>query len=476
MKRILLSIIPFVSYTLTLCAQEKWNLKQCVDYASAHNISVKQADVQARFDKLTEKQSILSQYPQLSSQHSSGFQFGRSIDPTSNQFTTNQIFFSNHGIDLGMDLFSWFSKRNSIEANKILTLASIAKLEKAKNDIALNVANAYLAALLNKEQINIATVQLGQSLDQVNNIKKQVDAGALPELNLAEIQTQFATDSSNLITARTNFTLSLLQLKALLNIDADVPFDIETPPVEAIPVEPLAQLNPEAIYLSAIENLPQQKINLLNLKASEKNVAIAKAALYPSLSFFGGLSTRYANAQKLIPNNFQSVPVTVGNVNINGNSYPVTTTISQPTGFYKNTYFRQLNNNFSQNIGLGLNIPIFNGGAARINWQKSKLNLKGQQLLKEQDNKILKQDIYQAYTNALAAIEKFNASKITVGSAQKAFDFAKKRFDLGLLQPIDLITNQNNLMRAKINKLLAQYDYVFKLKLLEFYKGKGLKF
>ncbi|HQW16408.1 MAG TPA: TolC family protein [Niabella sp.] len=475
MKRILLSIVPFVSFTLTLCAQDKWDLKRCIDYAVANNISVKQADVQFRMDKLTHAQSVLAQYPRISSQHSGGFQFGRSIDPTSNQFTTNEIFFTNHGLDIGVDLFNWFSQKNTIAANKYLAQAGGAKLEKAKNDIALNVANAYLAALLNKEQINIATVQLGQSLDQVNNIKKQVDAGALPELNLAETQTQYANDSSNVITAKTNFTLSLLQLKALLNIDADQAFDIVTPPVESIPLEPLADQQPDLIYQSAVENLPQQKINTLNLKASEKNVAVAKAALYPTISFFGGLSSRYANAQKLIPNNYQAMPANIGTVNINGTSFPVTTIITQPTGFYKNTYFKQLNNNFSQNLGIGLSIPIFNGGMVRTNWQKAKLNLESQQLVKEQDSKTLKQDIYQAYTNALAAIEKFNASKITLASAQKAYDFARKRFDVGLLKPIDLITNQNNLFRAKINLVSAQYDYVFKMKLLEFYKGQGLR-
>jgi len=169
------------------------------------------------------------------------------------------------------------------------------------------------------------------------------------------------------------------------------------------------------------------------------------------------------------------MPANIGTVNINGTSFPVTTIITQPTGFYKNTYFKQLNNNFSQNLGIGLSIPIFNGGMVRTNWQKAKLNLESQQLVKEQDSKTLKQDIYQAYTNALAAIEKFNASKITLASAQKAYDFARKRFDVGLLKPIDLITNQNNLFRAKINLVSAQYDYVFKMKLLEFYKGQGLR-
>jgi outer membrane protein len=474
MKRLFFVLLLTVIYAAALC-QEKWSLKRCVDYAIVNNISVKQADVQARFDKLTHHQSVLALYPRINSQHSTGLQFGRSIDPTSNQFTTNEILFANHGLDVGLDLFNWFAKKNTVKANDYLAQASVARLEKAKNDVSLNVANAYLAALLNKEQINISQVQVAQSREQFNNIKKQVSAGALPELNQAEAQTQYATDSSNMITARTNYILSLLQLKALINLDADVPFDIEVPPVESIPLESLAALDPALVYQSALENLPQQKINNLNLLASEKNVAVAKAGMYPTISFFGGLSSRYSNAQKLIPKDYILTPVPAGIVKVDEKDYTVYSETRLPQGFDKNTYFRQLSNNFSQNAGLALNIPIFNGGAARINWQKAKLEVENQQLLKEQDSRTLKQDIYQAHTNAVAAIEKYNASRVAVESAQKAYDFARKRFDVGLLQPIDLILNQNNLFRAKINLVSAQYDYVFKMKLLEFYKGLGLK-
>lgn len=456
-------------------AQEKWSLEQCVTYAISNNISVKQADVQARMDRLTLEQSKLALYPSVNSQHSGGYQFGRSIDPTSNQFTTSEILFANHSLNINADLFNWFRKRNTMAANDFTYRASTARFEKARNDIALNVANGYLAALLSSEQIHVAEVQAAQSLEQRDNVKKQVDAGALPELNLAEMETQLANDSATLIGAKADFKLKLLQLQALLNLDAAAPFTIAAPPVDSIPIQPLSELEPDVVYHSALRNLPQQRINELNVKAAQKNALAARATLYPSLSFFGGLDTRYSNAQKLLPVNFQQGTVPIGFVTINGTNYIVNTQENIPTGFNKNTYFRQLNNNFSQNLGLALSIPIFNGGQARINWKKSKLNVTAQELLKEQDEQSLKQDIYQAHTNAVAAIEKFNASKTALASAQKAYDYARKRFDVGLLKPIDLITNQNNLFKTKINLLAAQYDYVFKMKLLEFYKGMGIR-
>lgn len=477
MKRVfILSMLFYFSFS-SLCAQEKWNLQQCVDYAVKNNISVKQADVQARFDKLTLQQSKLALYPNASFQTNQGYRFGRSIDPTSNQFITNSMFFSNPNLNMDAELFNWFRKKNTIESNKFLAAASVAKLEKARNDIALNVANAYLAALLNKEQINVAEVQLAQSRDQVNNVQKQVAAGALPELNLAEVQTQYATDSANVLTSKANYTIALIQLKALLNLDVAVPFDIESPPVEMIPVEPLAELEPEMVYASALENLPQQKINELNIKSAEKNVLVSKSALYPTIYAFGGVGSNYSSIQKSIITGYTTAILPIGTVVINGTSYPVESAWPQsvPSAFKKGTYFNQITNNFGQNIGIGLTVPIFNGGTARTNFNKAKLNVESQQLLKEQDTRTLKQDIYLAHANAVTAIEKYNASKIAAEAADKAYMFARKRFDVGLLQPIDLITNQNKLFTARLNMLSAQYDYVFKMKLLEFYKGKGLK-
>ncbi|MCG2614141.1 TolC family protein [Terrimonas sp. NA20] len=465
-------------FAITTCyAQDKWDLQQCVDYALKNNISVRQADVQARIYALTYQQNKLSQLPSANFQNSGGYNFGRSIDPATNSFTTQEILFTNHSLNINLDLFNWFSKRNTVAATRLQAEAYVAGAEKARNDVALNVANAYLQILLNAEQINISDVQVKQSIEQLNIVTKQVKAGALPELNAAELEAQLANDSSTLITARANYTLSVLQLKAVLNIPADQAFEVAIPPVEQIPVESLADLDPAAVYQLAQANMPQQKINTLNLQAAIKNVAAVRGQMYPSLTLFGNLDSRYSNAQRRYVTQSGLAFLPIGNVSVNGTNYTVTTQEEQivPLSYGKNTYFRQLNNNFSQSIGLGLSIPIFNGGIARTNWRKAQLNVTSVELQKEQDALTLKQDIYQSHNNAVAALQKFNASRKGVETAQKAYDFAKKRFDVGLLNTIDLITNQNNLFRAKINLVSAQYDYVFKMKLLEFYKGLGLK-
>lgn len=472
-------ILRGIKLLLLLCCSslvmaQKWSLRQCVEYAMDKSISVRQADVQARIDALTLEQSKLARLPSASMQNNGGYQFGRSIDPTSNQFTTAEILFANHSLNIGLDLFNWFSKKNTVIANTYRAEAARAGVEKARSDIALNVANAYLQILLSREQINISEVQVKQSKEQVDNISKQVKEGALPELNLMEMEAQLSNDSATLINAQANYGLSVLQLKALLNIEADVPFEVEEPSVESIPVETLSELEPAAVYELAVKNMPQQKINELNLKAAIKNVSVQKAAMYPSLTLFGGLDTRYSNAERLYASAFTNTFVPIGRTPTG----EIVTTLDErlvPTTFSKNTYFRQINNNFGQSVGLSLNIPIFNAGIARTNWRKAKLNVESVELQKELDGQTLKQDIYQAHLNAVAALQKFQASQKAVATSQKAYEFARKRFDVGLLNSIDLITNQNNFFRARINLLSAQYDYVFKMKLLEFYKGQGLK-
>jgi outer membrane protein len=263
-------------------------------------------------------------------------------------------------------------------------------------------------------------------------------------------------------------------MKALLNMDAATPFDVLTPPVDKIPIIALAELQPDAVYATAIATLPQQKVNLLRIQSAQKSVAAAKGGLYPTISAFGSLSTNFVNIK--IPQ-FGIGPVrpTGAIVNISGTNYDVVAPSGVKIGERGIPLGTQLNNNFGQNIGIGVNVPIFNGKLARTNWERSKLNVQQFELQKEQGDMQLKQDIYKAYNDAIAAIQKFNADTKAVQTAEKSYGFAQKRYDLNLLSTFDLINSQNNLLRAKTQALYSQYDYVFKMKLLEFYKGQGLK-
>jgi outer membrane protein len=476
--------IVFCLFTcIVSLAQEKWSLPRCVDYALKNNISVKQTDLQSQFSALALKQSRASQLPSFNFSTSAGNSFGLSENPTTGILENASFFNSWAQLQAQVSLFNWFSKRYTNEANRITYEADIQQTQKIKNDVALNVAVAYLQILLAREQANLSAIQVEQTKAQLENTQKQVQAGRLPELNAAQLEAQLATDSSSLITAEASAKQFILQLKALLNLDAGVPFDVETPPVDKIPVESIADLQPESVYASALVNLPQQKVNELRIQSALKNSSAAKAAMYPSISAFGGLDTRYAHFQKTAIYNqvITGYIPTPLRADAGGGTYY---NIEQPIFQNGNTivnyirsdgFGKQFRENFGQNIGVGLSIPIFNGRRARSGWEQSKLNIRNLELTKELGDQQLKQDIYKAYIDATAAIQKFNANQKAVTTAQKAYDFSNKRYELGLLSTFELISSQNSLQTAKTQLLYAQYDYVFKIKLLEFYKGQGLK-
>ncbi len=465
--------------------QEKWDLQKCVEYAWANNISVKQADVQARLSELTYNQNKLSQYPNVSFSTNTGTNFGRAVDPTSNLFVSSTLLFQQYNFNVNGLIFNWGNVRNTILSTRYSAEAAEKDVERTKNDIGLSVATTYLQALLAKEQAKIAKAQMDITRSRLADTRKRVDAGLVPELNALELEAQYARDSSSFITAQATAEQQLLTLKATLNLDAGAPFDITEPPVDKIPVEQIGNLTPEVVYQIALQTQPQQKVNDLRIKAIQYNLKAAKANLYPSLNWFGGVGTNFANPNtKVTGFNFLGYqPVSPGSpvVNVNGTNY----FIQQPdfeilqgkktVGEMWNGWGTQINTNFRQNVGIQLSVPLFNGGIARTNYKRVQYDLKNAELLKEQANQRLKNDIYQAYQSAVAALNRYNASKKTLDISARSFELAQKRYDAGLLQPIELITNQNNLFRARIQALSDQFDYVFRMKVLEFYKGLGLR-
>jgi len=468
-------LLLFLANVFLSHAQEKWDLRKCVEYALANNISVKQQDVQARIVALGYQQSKLSQYPTLNLNGNVAYSAGRNQNPVTFDLITQSYLSSGFTLQSGAEIFNWFSRKNNIAGNLLETEAAFAGVEKLKNDIALNVAGVYLQALLARQQASVSEIQIQQTKAQLENTRKLVNAGSLPELNAVQLEAQLANDSANLVTAHGNVTQSLLLLKALLNLDAATAFDIETPNVETIPLDDMASLQPDVVYELAIKNLPQQKVNDLRIQAAGRYVASAKGAMYPTFSAFGSLSTRYNDKAQEITG-ITTITPPIGNVSVNGTSYNVFPL--QPLKQYSYgdlSYFRQMNQNFGQSIGISLSVPIANGGSLRTNYQRSKLNLKSLELQKQIDNQTLKNDIYKAYNDVITSTQKFNAASKTVEAAQKAFDFASKRYNVGLLSTLELITTQNNLYSARLQSLLAQYDFVFKMKVLEFYKGQGLK-
>jgi outer membrane protein len=461
---------------------EKWDLRRCIEYAMKNSITVRQSDITARSSEIALKQSKLAQIPSLNFNINNGFSFGRTLDRTTNVYVSRSAMFQQLSLQSNAVLFNFNSQRNAIEANKFTLEADKASVDKARNDIGLMVAQQYLRSLLSKEQVELSRVVLQQTQFQLDNTRKLVEAGSLPEINAAELEATEARDSATVIQTNATYQLDLLSLKAMLNLPADQPFEIVTPPVESIPVDNILEQDPAAVFAMAMNSQPQIKANNLRVTASEKTLASRKGQLYPTLSLFSQLNS-----------NFNQFFLRTTGFNVTGEQAlgtfaklgatnlpvyaPTGTQITENRNFGQlwQGYGQQLNDQLGKGIGLSLNVPIFNGWSARANVERAKLDIERNKLSIERDTLQLKQDVYNAYQSALGAYQTYLARVKAVQTAERSFELASKRYNIGVMQTIEWLTNQNNLTRALIDKMVAQYNYVFSMKVLEFYKGQGLR-
>ena len=484
MKYILYLFFITISLSATAQTPQQWDLKTCVEYAIQHNISVQQADIQARLAKLQSELAKSNQLPTLNGSTGMGLRLGRSIDPTTNGFTNTQFLYNNFGMNGGVQIFNAGKLKNNADAANLSWQASEADKQNTSNDISLSVATYYLQVLSAIEQAEIAKIQIGQTTQQLAATKKRVEVGLLPELNLLELETQLANDSSTYISANANVEQSKMSMKALLNLDASQPFDIQVQAVDQIKLQSFADLQPDYIYTVAAQNLPSVKAANLRVKAAEKNKLVAKANFYPTLSFGYNLSSNFSNVFNYV-SGYNLTGVSTPNattpfVTVNSAKYYIQSPVFSPVttqrnwGNIWNGWGDQVNNNFGQSFGLQMSIPIFNGNQSKITYKQSILNYRNASLQQENTNLKLKQDIDTAYNNAVIAFNKLVANQKATASAEKTYLFATKRYELGLLGTIELLNNQNNFLKAKMNFKAAQYEYVFRIKLLEFYKGESL--
>lgn len=459
-------------------AQQRWNFESILRHVVSNNISVQQLDLQSQNAAITYKQSKQDQYPSLVFNTNGSVSNGTSQDPTTFSRNTQTYFSSGINLQSSAELFNFYRKKNAILANEWELHAAKANTDKLRSDLALSAANAYLQILLAWEQFKISELQLSQTKEQLRDIRKRVDAGALPELNATQLEAQLAMDSLNVVAAKGNIVQQELTLKNIMSIPARDTFDYEKPTPENIPLQAIGDLQPEYVYQLALKNMPQQRYNDLKLKAAGYSVKSSKAAMYPSLSAFASLGSGFSSLYREFTgvNTVTGAPVTIGSVTVNGNSYNVTTPYVQSTPVYRKPgYFNQFGDNFNQNIGIGISAPIFQGGLLRSNYERSKLNLKSLQLQQVSDDLTLQQDIFQAYNAAVVALEKKNAAEKLVAANEKAYNYASKRFDVGVLGTYDLLISRDNLLRSRLELSTDIFDYVFKMKVLEFYKGEGLQ-
>ncbi|MGX5818362.1 TolC family protein [Chitinophaga lutea] len=456
-------------------AQDSWSYQRCVDYAIAHNLTLKQSELDKRLADLTLQQNQLSQLPNINGGVNGRWNFGRTIDPTSNNFISTNAFYSGLNLSASADIFGWFTKRNAIAASKYQAYASKFILEKARNDMGVNIANSFLQILLANEQVKIGQSQVALSQAQLDNTKKLVAAGSVPESNQADMEAQLARDSSTLITAQNNAAIAVLTMKALLNLDFTVPFSTDLPEdVLRAPRLNLVETSPEMVFSAALATQPQYKADQMMVQAANRSLASARGALYPSLRLDAGASSNYASTNKESfgnPTGIRTLPAgTVGK-----NTTDTVWTMPTPIFAQKTTSWSdQISNTFGQYVGLTLSVPILNGWRQRSEVARARIDVERQQLTLDVNKQKLRQDIYTAHADAVGALQKYQAAVSTEIASKKAYDFATKRFEVGLMNSVEYITTQTNLFKAQIDRASALYDYIFKVKLLEFYRDQKI--
>ncbi|MCB0697147.1 MAG: TolC family protein, partial [Chitinophagaceae bacterium] len=277
----------------------EWTLQRAVHYAIDHNISIQQNVLNARLEKLTLQQNRLSQLPNVNVSTGYGRSYGRSIDPTTNQFVNGSSYdFMSLSGNADVLLFGWFQKRNRIAQSRYSFEAANKDLEKLKNDVSLNVATGFLRLLMAQEQVKINEQQVQVSAEQLGQTRSFVEAGRLPELNLVQLESQLATDSANLIAAMSEENAALLDIKALLNLDFEETFVPVIPDINVHNDFANAYLQPEEIYAAAEKKLPNVYAAEMRLKAARKGYSAAKGALLPQLSLSAQAGTNYSTLNK----------------------------------------------------------------------------------------------------------------------------------------------------------------------------------
>jgi outer membrane protein len=439
---VFVAIISFFSVGTAL-AQEEWTLERCISYALENNIQIKQSALQQESARLDKSQALAGMFPNLNASANYNANFGRSIDPVSNDFVSEQVNSNSFGASSNVTLFNAFRLLNSFKQSQIDLIAAEYDLQGLTNDVSMNIATAFLQVMFNEELLLVAQEQVAVTSEQLGRTQKLVDAGSLPEGNLYDVQAQLASNELQVINAENALSASVLALKQMLNLQASDEFRIKRPDT-AVPLETLDGRTVGTVYDHGLNNWAQIKAREARLESAQKGEKIAFATYTPTLSASGSIGTRWSDASFL---NFEPDP-----------------------------YGKQLDQNLSESIGLSLTIPVFNGLRSRTTVAKSRLSTINAELQLQDQKNQLYSSVQQAYNDAAASKRQYDASEKSLQATERAFEYAEQRYGVGLMNSLEFNTASNNLTRVRSELLRSKYDYIFKMKVLDFYQGKPITF
>jgi outer membrane protein len=450
MKKINYLSIAFV-FLIGIAAQAQtkaWTLEECIKYAVKNNISIKQSELDTKTADINKKGAIGSFLPTLNSNASHSWNIGLNTDPVTNVKRNQTTQYTSIGAGVGFDIYKGMQNQNALRKANLSIVASKYQLLKMQEDIALNVANAFLQVLFNKENLKVQQEQLAINEKQYKRSEELVKAGSIPRGDLLDIKATVASNNQNVITADNALLISKLSLAQLLQLKEFWDFDV-IDNTNAKDENNIMSIKPIDIYSKAKETRTELKIAQTNLEIAEKNVAIAKGGFQPTLQGFYNFNTQISYADVIA---FDS------NGNVIGTKAP-------------DPFTEQFKNNRGQSFGAQLSIPIFNGWSARNNVERSKVDLEKSKIALEKEDLDLQRNVYTAFTDAKGALNAHESSIVALESREEAYNYAKEKYAVGLMNSFDFNQSQTLLTNAQSEVLRTKYDYIFKIKILEFYFG-----
>ena len=442
-----ITLILLLLATFAEAQEKKWTLKECVDYAIENNISIQQTVLDNQLIDIDKKDALGNFLPSINANASHSWNIGLNINPITNVAATQTFQNTSVGLNVGVDIFKGLQNQNRLRRSNLSKIAGQYQLTKMKDDISLNVANAFLQILFNKENLKVQQEQLLNNKKQKQRTQTLVDAGSVPRGDLMDMTATVATSQQAVVNAENALLISKLSLAQLLQLEDFKNFDVAEADYTLTESETMLQ-SADAIYNKAKEERVELKIARANLEVSQKDIDIAKGALLPSLQGFYSFSSRATNSDRISSDGN-------GNFIVRG----------------PDAIFNQFSDNKGNAFGLQLSIPILNGFSVRNNIERSKVAFKRSQIAVSQQELDLKRNVYTAFTDANGALNAYEAAVTTLEARTESYKYAQERFDVGLLNAFDLNQSQTLFANAESEVIRTKYDYIFRVKVVEFYFG-----
>lgn len=470
MKKITFLTLLLVTTSLSFAQNDEWTLQECIAYALEHNISIKQSELDLELARVDKVDAIGNYLPGINASATNSWNTGLTQNVTTGILQTQTTRNFSAGVTAGVSLFGGLRNLRELQRAKLSRLAAQYALDQMKDDIALFVANSYLQVLFNKEAVKVIQAQNEVTLQQIERAEKMVEAGAIPEGDLLELRANAANEEQRIIVAQNAVKISLIALAQTLLIKDYENFDIAEKDYEILGADILNTPVAEIIQ-RAKEERNEIKLARQNKEIAEKDVQIARAAYYPTLTGFFNYNTRESGAGRLIAGGLDPDEPYRQIGFVESTEEPV---VAPNTTFEEGDplpFWDQLQRNDGQSYGFQLSIPFLNGFSTRNTVRRSKIQVLRAEYLLEQSELDLEANVYQAYLDAEGAMNAYEAALVALEAQELAYNYANERYNLGLTTAFELRQAGFNRENAQSEAIRAKYDFIFAVKVLELYFG-----